>query len=175
MLNMLPDGSLNSSEQGVLKGKTWELVIWRDRSKILSHFPAISQPLLKEVRVYLQPDLCLGKRKEWYTIKGTVVWILSGCTFISFIWDASVHTLLWNSIINHWFQREQWSSALFLSSFPAQILAWKCFLFSLWQQLSKVDFAGSFRFSSLWLLYLCCKSLIWCLRNCHVWGSKAFS
>ena len=102
MLNMLPGGSLNSSEQGVLKGETWELIIWRDGSKILSHFPAISQPLLKEVSVYLQPRLCFGKRNEWYTIKGIVVWILSGCTFISFIWDASVHTLLWNSIINHW-------------------------------------------------------------------------
>ena len=175
MLNMLPGGSLNSSEQGVLKGETWELVLWRDRSKILSHFPAISQLLLKEVSVYLQPGLCSRKTNEWYTIKGIVVWILSECTFISFIWDVSVHTLLWNSIINHGVSERGDHLQLIHSSFSAQILAWKCFLFSLWQQFSEVDFAGSFLFSSLSLLYLCCKSLISCLRNCHVWGSKAFS
>ena len=145
MLNMLPGASLNSSKQGVLKEETWELVLWRDRSKILSHFPAISQPLLKEVSVYLQPGLCSRKTNEWYTIKGTVVWILSECTFISFIWDVSVHTLLWNSIINHCVS-ERWSFAaysqlifspnfslkmLFILPLAAALRSWFCWKVSI--------------------------------------------
>lgn len=93
-----------------------------------------------------------------------MVWILSERTFISFIPATSVCTLLWNSIINHWVSERGDNFQLILSSISVQILTWKCFFFSLWQQLSEVDFAGRLLFSSFWLLYLCCKSLIWCLE-----------
>ena len=116
-------------------------------------------------------DLAYSRKKKWLLYHQKNCGLNSFHTFIFFIPAMSVPTLLENSIINHWDSERGDNFQCILSSFSVKILAWKCFSFSLWWQLSEVDFAGSLLFSSLWLLYLCCKSLIWCLGNCHVWAA----